>query len=334
MIAVTPYYFSTLPWSSGEQENQRFKRILLGAVAVTLLFAMLVAWIELPEQTREEKAKVPPQLAKLIVAEPPQPVVMPEPEPVIPETIIEEKPEVEPEPEPIEVEPEPEPEPVVVEKVPEPVVVEPTQEEKVQIAKETAAKAGVMNFTDDLASLRDSLDLGNMADTQLTEGAGQQSETGRKLIGRELATDSGQLDTASLSTTAGARGSLAGRKTTEFDAPTEGSAALATQRVQQQADIIGDRSVESIRKTLAQNDGGLYSLYRRALRSEPELQGKLTVRLTIQPSGALSAVDLVGTDLASQELIQRLIARIRMISFGAQDVTTTEIEYTYNFLPF
>ncbi|WP_100658507.1 AgmX/PglI C-terminal domain-containing protein [Alteromonas flava] len=330
MIAVSPYYFSSLPWSSGEQENRRFLKIVAGLVALTLLCSLTIGLVQLPEQSREEKAKLPPQLAKLIVAEPPEPIELPEPEPIIPETVIEQP--VEEIPEPEETPPPPEPVEELVEV--EPVVVEPSQEEKLQVAKETAAKAGVMNFTDDLASLRDSLSLQNMADSDLTEGAGAQADTSRKLIGQSLAADSGNLNTASLSKTAGARGTLAERKTTEFDAPTEGSAALATQRINKAPDVVGDRSVESIRRTLAQNDGGLYSLYRRALRSEPELQGKLTIRLTIQPSGTLSSVELIGTDLASEDLIQRLIARIRLISFGAQDVTTTEIEYTYNFLPF
>lgn len=333
MIAVTPYYFSTLPWSSGEEENKRFRRLTTGTLVVALLLAVLVNSIDVPEPTREQKAKIPPQLAKIIEAKEPPAVELPEPVPV------------EPEPEPLVeevIEPEPviedvvEPEPVVEER-PEPVVVaEPTEAEKIQLAKETAAQAGVMNFSDDLASLRDSLDLGNLADTQLTEGAGEQSETARKLIGQAVNTTSGGIDTSSLSSTVGARGTLEGRKTTEFDAPTEGAAALATQRfeVEAEAEVIGDRSVESIRKTLSQNKGAVYSLYRRALRSEPELQGKLTIRLVIAPNGQLTSVTLVGTDLDSDDLVQRLLSRIRLINFGALNVTTTELEYTYNFLPF
>ena len=110
--------------------------------------------------------------------------------------------------------------------------------------------------------------------------------------------------------------------------------AVADAEVEAEAEVIGDRSVESIRKTLSQNKGAVYSLYRRALRSEPELQGKLTIRLVIAPNGQLTSVTLVGTDLDSDDLVQRLLSRIRLINFGALNVTTTELEYTYNFLPF
>lgn len=340
MIAITPYYFSTLPWASGEQENQRFKRVTWGALAVTLLLAIGVSLIDLPEQTREEKAKIPPQLARILEAK--EPPVVELPDPIVPEVTEPVEPEPEPEPE-VEPEPIPEPppepipqevEPVVVETPVVPVTPEITQEQKILEARETASQAGVLNYTDELAGLRESLDLGNLADTNLTEGAGAQSETGRKLIGQTVDTASAGIDTASLSTTVGSRGTLEGRKTTEFNAPTEGAAALATQRVIAEPTVVGDRSVEEIRKTITQNDSALQSLYRRALRSEPELQGKLTVRLVIAPNGRLTSVTLVDTGLASDALVQRLLARIRLINFGAQDVTTTEIEYTYNFFPF
>ena len=337
MIAVTPYYFSTLPWSSGEAENRLFRNITLVVLSLTFLLAFSVMVIDVPEQTREQKAKIPPQLAKILEAQEPPPVEMPEPEPVVVEQVpdpIEEPPEVIPEPIPEPEVVQPEPTPVEIET---PVVIEPpeiTQEQKVLEAKETAAKAGVMAFSDDLASLRDDLNLNNLADTELTEGAGEQATTERKLIGQTIDTTSGGIDTSTLSSTVGARGELAGRKTTEFDAPTEGAAALATQRIETEAEIIGDRNIESIRQAIDKNKGGVYSLYRRALRSEPDLQGKLTVRLTILPSGQLSAVVLVDSDLAAPDLIQRLLSRIKLINFGAQDVKQTELEYTFNFLPF
>ena len=106
MIAVTPYYFSTLPWSSGEDENRYFKRLVLITLVLTVVLAALVFFVEVPEQTREEKAKIPPQLSKILEAEDPPVAELPEPEPE-PDPVLD-KPEPEPEPKP---EPEPEPEP-------------------------------------------------------------------------------------------------------------------------------------------------------------------------------------------------------------------------------
>jgi hypothetical protein len=75
-------------------------------------------------------------------------------------------------------------------------------------------------------------------------------------------------------------------------------------------------------------------MYRRALRADPSIEGKLTVKLVIEPSGALSLVELIDSELASPELEAKLLSRIRLIDFGSARVTRTELEYAYNFLPF
>lgn len=38
--------------------------------------------------------------------------------------------------------------------------------------------------------------------------------------------------------------------------------------------------------------------------------------------------------VTSEAQMQKLIARIGLINFGAANVTRTELEYAYNFLPF
>jgi hypothetical protein len=73
-----------------------------------------------------------------------------------------------------------------------------------------------------------------------------------------------------------------------------------------------------------------YCLVKKSAKYNPAL----TIRLVIAPNGQLTSVTLVGTDLDSDDLVQRLLSRIRLINFGALNVTTTELEYTYNFLPF
>ena len=92
--------------------------------------------------------------------------------------------------------------------------------------------------------------------------------------------------------------------------------------------------MDSIRQTLDANKGAVYSLYRRALRQDPSIEGKLTVRLTIEPDGTLSSVKLINSELEAPDLVEKLIGRIGLINFGAQNVTTTELEYAFNFLPF
>ena len=327
------YFDSQLPWSSSERENRRFTQITYGVLGVTLLLAVGVSVVQLPQTLVQEESRKPPQLAHILVAQepPPPPIVEPEPEP---EPIPEEKP---PEPTPEEKPPAPEevvtpePEPIL-EPEPEP---EPTPEETVAQARENARQTGVLAFQDQLASLRSDASLTNLADVQTVEGAGQAEQTQRQRIGQEVATStSGGLSQSDISTEIGARGELAGRRTTEFDAPEQGAASLAAKRIQTESQVIGDRDIEAIRKTLDANKGAVYALYRRALRENPDLEGKLTVNLTIEPNGSLSLVTLVSSELDFEALEQKLLARIRMINFGEAKVKQTKLEYAFNFLPF
>ncbi|MDO6565573.1 AgmX/PglI C-terminal domain-containing protein [Alteromonas sp. 1_MG-2023] len=326
---MSSVYFQTqLPWSSSEQENKRFTKITYGCLAIALMVALLVQWVQVPQQTREEKESIPPQLARILKAKPlpPPPVVKPTPKV---EPIVEEKKPVPKKPdEPVKPLPKQVPEPVPVPK-------QITKEEKVAQARENAKQTGLLAFSDDLASMRNDINLANVANTETIEGAGQQEQTSRKRIGQEtLTASSGSLKNANISQNIGARGELEGRRNTEFNAPEEGVASLAAKRIEVESQVLGDRDLESIRKVLDANKGAVYALYRRALRQNPDLEGKVTVNLTIEPNGSLSAVALVSSELENVELEKKLLARIRMINFNQANVQQTQLEYAFNFLPF
>jgi protein TonB len=201
-------------------------------------------------------------------------------------------------------------------------------------ARETASSKGVLAFTDALASMRQEANLDNLANTTLTEGGGQAEQTVRDIIAAPSLATSGGIQTGNLSSDVGAAGELEGRRNTEFAAASQGEAALATKRVEQQQQVIGSRDLDQIRQTLDANKGSVYSLYRRALREDPSIEGKLTVRLVIEPDGSLSSVELIDSELDAPELVEKLVSRIGLINFGAANVTRTELEYAYNFLPF
>jgi TonB family protein len=91
------------------------------------------------------------------------------------------------------------------------------------------------------------------------------------------------------------------------------------------------RSREEIEIVFDRNKSAIYSLYSRALRELPELQGKVVVQLTIAPSGEVTDCRLVSTELNDPELERKLIARIRMFRFEDKEVeamtTTKPIEF-------
>ena len=329
MSSPATYFDSTLPWASSAADNKRFLTLNVIILVITLVLAVLIRSTDLPEVPRALKEELPPQLARLIKAKTPEKAPAKIIPPAPPEPVI--APEVEKLPEP---QPQP-PKPVPVAKpVIKPLPKQVSEQEQLAKARDTAATKGVLAFADQLASMRETTNLSNLADTQQTTGGGQQQKTERKLLGRQVSSTSGGINTGSLSSDIGAAGNLEGRRNTEFVAAEVGEASIATQRIEEESQVIGSRDLDSIRQVLDANKGAVYSLYRRALRQDPTIQGKLTVRLVIAANGSLLSVSLVDSELASPELVQRLIARIGLINFGAQNVTQTELEYAFNFLPF
>jgi hypothetical protein len=333
-MSVPNAFITVLPWSSSELENKRFRTITAVVLCITLAFAAVVKWQELPERARADKEKVPPQLTRLMTprkVEPPKPIPEPKPKPVVPEPKIEKPKPVPPKP----VEPKKAP-PKEVKKVPpKPVKVKvPTQAEITELAKTKAKQSGLLAFQDDLASMRDDASLTNLADTDTIKGAGASNQTQRKFIGKKVAGNSGGVDTSRLTTNIGSKGELAGRKNTEYVAPSEGLASLAAKQIVTEDTVLGSRDTESIRKVLDANKGAIYAIYRKALRSDPSLQGKLTVNLQIEPNGSVSKVKLVFSELDSPAVEKKLLNRIRLINFGELQVTQTLLDYSFNFLPF
>lgn len=319
---------SVLPWSASDKENKRFNKITLFALVLTIMLSLVVKWQELPEQTREQKEKLPPQLTRIIEAQkvvPPKPIEPPKPKPI-------EKPVVENEPKPVEKPKKPKVEKKVT---PKPVTnPKPTEAEVAQQAREKAINSGLLAHQDALAAMRNQSSISHTADTDMIKGAGKENNTQRQFIGKQVNTSSGGVKTAQLTTDTGSKGQLAGRKTTEYQAPNEGLASLAAKQLVEDSTVVGDRELESIRKVLDANKGAIYAIYRRFLRQDPSLQGKVTVNLEIAPNGSVSAIKLVLSELQLPALESKLLSRIKMVNFGDEQVNTTILDYSFNFLPF
>ena len=81
------------------------------------------------------------------------------------------------------------------------------------------------------------------------------------------------------------------------------------------------------------NKGSIYSVYNRALRKNPALQGKVVLRLTIAPSGKVTRCDVVSSELGDPALTGKITARVKRFNFGAKDVNEVTITYPIDFLP-
>lgn len=300
-----------LPWSSTQVEDQRFYRFLRNGLIVFAVIAIVVPFLPVPEITREEKETLPPQLARVILEkkELPKPVpVKPKPKPV-----EEKKPEVKKE-KPKD-EPKPEPKPV----------------DQVQKAREKAAISGVLAFQDDLADMRDSIDIEDLTSQDLSRGDNQAVKAERSIISAKAKAGSGGIQTAALSRDTGGA-ALSGKEdtkvTSEFDklakqqSSSAGSAAA------------GGRSDQAVRRVMDKNKGAIFAIYNRALRKDPTLQGKFVFELVIEPDGSITDVQMISSELNNPDLEKKILSRLRLIRFPAGNVIKTRVNYSFDFLPY
>ena len=94
------------------------------------------------------------------------------------------------------------------------------------------------------------------------------------------------------------------------------------------------RSLEEIQLVFDRNKSALISLYNRARREMADMQGKMVVRLTIEPDGSVSACTMVSSELGNPELERKILARIQLFNFGTKAVPRyTYPNYPIIFLP-
>lgn len=315
-----------LPWTSSIEQDERFKKILRTALILLVIVSIPVIVIDVPEQTREEKEKLPPQLARVILEK----QELPPPKPIEPPKVEEKKPE-EPKPE----EPKPEvkpPEPKPVEKKPEPVKERQPPKADVAKAREKAESSGLLQFKDDLMDMRESLDVAAVDSATIARGNAQAATVDRSMITSGVTTASGGINTAALSRDTGGV-ALSGRETTKVESDLAKSTGTSATDSGSKAQEGAARSEEEIRKVIEQHKGAIFSIYNRALRQNPALQGKVVVRIIIESTGKISSVDIVSSELQDPDLESRLLQRIRLISFPASNVARTTLNYSFDFLP-
>ncbi|MGH8560660.1 MAG: AgmX/PglI C-terminal domain-containing protein, partial [Nevskiales bacterium] len=93
------------------------------------------------------------------------------------------------------------------------------------------------------------------------------------------------------------------------------------------------RSSESIQLVFDRNKSAFESLYQRALRQNPALQGAVVFELTIQPSGRVSACRVISSELRDAELEPKLVSRILLLDFGADQVPVITVVNPLRFYP-
>ena len=298
------YRVFELPWSANADQERRFKRMLRIAIGIWLFIAILTQVLPTPE--KQAAPPLPEEVIRLVLTPPPPP----------PKPVQEKKPE----PKPIV-----EPKPVV----PPPVV------DKVDLARKKAQKA-LNQVKDELADLRAALNTEQLASAKpLDSKVDGPARAERSMITSNLTGGSGGINTAALSSGfGGGPGNLRGHSTMQ------GVQSFADQIRKDRAEATrtgssgkASRSREEIEIVFDRNKAAIYALYNRALRENPQLQGKVVVQLTIAPTGEVTDCKILSSELKDEELERKLIARIKMFHFDERDVEIITTTKPIDFFP-
>jgi TonB family protein len=348
---------SVLPWALSPEDEARFKRIRNRVLIASALLCLLFLWLDKPMVDRTQVAELPPQLAKVLLERetapppPPQQPAKVEKKEELPVANANPKNPDDPKPETVK-------DPVPEARRPQPN--KPPGE--IEGARRKAAGVGLLAMKDQLAEIR-----GAPVAVQLNQdikpgpgvgvgkgaGVGAGDEQGipvRALITSNATNGSGGINTASFSRNTGG-GGLAGRATTLVEGVAGGGGGGgygsggvrgdgtgsgrggAGGTLQKGGSGKASRSIEEIKLVFERNKGAIYAIYNRALREDPSLQGKVVLELKIAPSGQVTDLRVISSELKAKELEAKLLARIRQFDFGAKDVDVMVVSWPVDFLP-
>ena len=312
-----------LPWNNERGEAKRLKTIVSCVTPVFLLILVYVTWVDLPEQDRAELEALPPQLAKVMLKkkEPPKPVV-PEKEEIKPEP---EKPKEEK----IVEKPKPKEQPKVVKEKPK----KKPKPEEVAKAREKAKKSGLLAMSSQfskLSALADSVKL----DTPKTITAKPIASKHSDMLASHVKTSSTRssgIDEAQFNDSTQEL-QLAGYQAETVQATEEVADVIEYEETSEA--LLAQRTSEDVRKTMDANKSAIYSIYNRALRKKPSLQGLVTPELVIEENGVVSSCSVVESTLNEPKLERKICNRLRLVNFGSKPgVEQLKIRYPIELLP-
>lgn len=309
-----------LPWSDAPQsvmatQQRMFQLWLYRLLAVLLLAGIIVPLVPVPKETYRPRAVATTQLTRMIpkplpVLELKKPEVMP-PKPQLHAPQAEAKPAATPAPKAVAPAPN-------------------TAEQKAAEARQRANNSGVLQFQDQLQAMRELLKAAPVQ-TQLSTGGDKAEAVVRNVLGRSRAA----APASAAAQLGGAVGvvALPGQAVSEVvpaqalaEANNQYTGGMGTSRET-------GRSDAEIRRVMDSNKGAIFSIYNRALRTQPLLRGKLTIQLVIGADGGIASATIVASDLNDADLQARLLSRIRLINFGDAAVAATTLNYSFEFLP-
>ena len=314
-----PYHSQVMPWTRGNEEDQRFRRSLWSSLAASFAVAIVLGSIAIPIIERKQIIEVPERIARLVQQQRAQP---------------------EPEPQPIFEEELPEPEELVAslpEDTPPEIVEQPAVATSEPVdTKEQVKSKGILAFRESFAqssNLRASIQLGSQARFS-NAGTAATGRSSRNMVTTNAPGSSGGINLADISRDVGGGGGGIEGVAVSRVASSIGSGGSGSSDRPRSGSSFAGRTDEEIQIVFDRYKASLYRLYNRELRKDPTLRGQVVLKLTIEPDGSVSFCILQSSDMNAPALAQQLVARVIGFDFGAkEDIVAVTIIYPIDFLP-
>lgn len=313
-INFFPMHAAVMPWSKETESERFFRRSILIALLFCFLLGGLVPLINIPLPERAKvNIDIPERIAKLVREVP----VVEEPPPPKPQEeekkIDEDKPKKE--------EPKPKDKPKT----------EQTARKKIQ-------NTGVLAFKETFKDLIVDTPTRQARIRNTAPAAAGSRSARRSLVAMQATGTSGGIDATAVSRGIGygEEGRIAKRISAVTFSRVESSVGTSSgkQGSPLRSGPGSARTDEEIQIVFDRYKATLYRIYNKELRKNPTLRGNILLRISIEPGGEVSACTVESTDLASPELVRKIVARVVNFNFGpkkeAQKVT---ILYPIDFLP-
>ena len=337
---------SVMPWSPDDESDRRYRRTQLTAMFLSLLLGIVIHLVVVPKAVRPIVAQIPERLAMMVREEPRKPVPVKkarEEEKKKEEKAGEKK----------------------VAKNEEKKQAAPTQaapaRPKAEPVEQTAAprrsqNTGVLAFKETFKDLLDETNVPKIGtEARLSNNANQAGHAmaSRSLVAMQGSGGSGGIGNAAVSRNVGSGGigssafgrggggdgngariGRGGNGVAQVKSTIAGLGGKGDATKPLTAGGRPGRTDEEIQLLFDRYKAALYRIYNTELRKDPTLRGKMVLRITIEPSGAVSACGVESCNMNAPEFSAQIVDRVKKFNFGAKDgVPKTTILYPIDFLP-
>jgi hypothetical protein len=305
-VKALPYRPVVMPWTKKNEDEKKYRKVLFLTLLICILLGLLIPQFQLPVPDRMEVIEIPERLAKVIKK---QELPKPKPKPPKPE---EKKPE----------------EPKKTQEKEK----KPTPEQRKEARKKVQNK-GVLAFRNNLADLLEDTPEAKLgASASLSNKGSIAKNVKRNILTTQASNGSGGISTSSLSRDVAGTGKKIAA--VAFSHVESGIGAAAAEDRPLSDGPGPSRTDEEIQIVFDKYKAALYRIYNRELRTNPTLQGKMVLRITIEPDGSVSLCKVESTDLESKTLVSKIVDRVKKFNFGDKPgVPTITILYPIDFLP-